>query len=210
MFFVVEIYLRLESFIKDCEYFSPTPLSRFMVICCYIPFYTYIFFGLQYRYKNTLYYFFLWNSLLLNGGLLILFGLALPEIKNKNAKCASRDSDRPCEESAIVCCVSAYVLQVHLFHLQKAREMQTMQHLQQKIKKSLVFISLYIFLTFASLVYLGLYNWEELLVGAIIGICSGLLTSFVYTYLVSQKLEHRLFQKFISILYLDIDPVVNS
>lgn len=208
MWFILEIYLRLEAFIKDCEQYSPTPVSRFMVMCCYIPFYTYIFFGIQYRYRNTLYYFFLWNSLFLNGGVLILFGLALPEIKNTNATCASRDSDRPCEESAIVCCVASYILQVHLYHLQNAyNDFVLAAKMRNKVKKSLVIISVYIFLTFASLVYLGLYNWEEVMVGAIIGSMCGLFTSFIYTYLLSKKLEHQLFQKIITIFYLEVDPV---
>lgn len=210
MFYVVETYLRLEAFIKDCDQFTPTPISRFMVICCYMPFFTYIFFGLQYRWKNTLYYFFLWNSLFLSGGLLILFGLALPEIKNKNATCASRDSDRPCEESSIVCCVSSYVLQVQLYHLHKAKDVNAFACLSDKIKKSLLFICVYIFLTFASLVYLGLYNWEEILFGSIVGISSGVFTGFVYTYLLSKKLEHKLFQNFLSILYLKIDPIIDT
>jgi hypothetical protein len=179
MWFLLEMFARLEYFILNCTEYTPSPVGKVMVVLCYIPMYTYIFFFIVTYYERTLYHFFLWNGLFFNGIAMVLLGMILPNSRNNHATCASRLTDKPCTESSIVCCVSAYLL---LSVSVSRGEHVNAKDWSYRITMYLCGVCIYISSTIISLLYLKLFNWEEIILGAAVGLLSGVVTALLACY----------------------------
>jgi hypothetical protein len=155
----------------------------------YAPFFTYIFYFILAYYNRTLYHFFLWNGIVLNGLILIITGLTLPSTANNTAVCASRVENTPCSEVAIVSCVSSYIL-VCMNAKGSEATAPSPVHTSSNIAKCL-FLFTYVCTTTISVILLSLANWEEVFVGLAVGVLCGLVTAFVAVYYVSPKTKHK-------------------
>lgn len=193
------MFQRLEMFIKDCDAYDASNFSKVMVVCCYIPFYSYIFFGLLSYYNRTAYHFFLWNALFLNGFVLMFLSAVLPAAKNTNATCSSREIDKPCEESSIVATVSVFILLYQWLHLSSidlanhnTTPALTLDQPSSKISSKLPFV-LFIYngLTISALLHLKLYNIEEVLIGVLSGVMAGSLIVFFVFFLKKSRADNK-------------------
>lgn len=176
MLYLLELFYRLETWIKDtCDEYEPNLVSRVAVFFVYVPMFLYFGLSVMAFTNRKLHHVILSLGLWVADSIIWIASFFIGEVASPAKHCGHRVSLRPAEEAAIVW----YIFVFQLIHFTKHELYQS--GINDKIRVALQVWCLFVIAVMCTLAqyYLGLFDWFELGIGTVVGVCAAIYWALV-------------------------------
>lgn len=167
MWYIISLFLRSKTYIESvCPDFVDTNMSRFMLACMELPMLTYLITSFLSIYDKSAFHLMLSVGMFVCVFVVWIMDFIFPQLGSDGAPCVYDNRGYACEECAVVWFVFVF-MSCHILLMHKRRGSIW------SVINYMCLLGVYAFMAVFAQVYIGLFSFNQTVIGSCIGIVVG-------------------------------------